>query len=389
VGSLRSISKPYLEPIELQQHVSDLSNILSQLQDEIILRFSDLIADVEQGKVSEHVLKDEIEKLLMQHKGWFNIDQIKMQLFNQLFGYGILQQHIEDQSISDIDVLKYNYALVKRNGIWERVDCTFASDREFERFCKLIIIRNGGMLNDADSHCRVSDSKFRLRINASIPPRNVFGSTLNIRKHRMSQLDLKALVGLNLLTSEQCSLIQQYNKEKRSVLICGKGGAGKTTLLSGILSNVDEMERVLICESDVEIYPQGPNMISQTIKKDYLGGISRKLSHLIQDGLTMSLDTYCVGEIIGEEAWELIQAGLTDHRILATIHASSCEDVIYRILGLIDQKSGKSTDLVIEMICRSIEIIIYVNQFKIKEIVQIQGYDHSKKRPILKEIGLW
>lgn len=383
MGTVNTLLKPYKEEVALEPHISNMTRVLNQLQDEIISNFSELIADVESGHVSDHLLKSEIDKLVTRHRGWFDVDQVKTTLFNQLFGYGFLQALIEDDDITDIDVLRHDYVLIKKFGNWHEVDISFNTTEELLRYCKLIITRNGGMLNDADSHCRVSDSKYKLRINATIPPRNVLTPTLNIRKHRQGVLTLEDLLNLKMITQEDHLKLKEMNRLKKSILICGKGGAGKTTLLSGILSDVHKRERVLICESDIEIYPQRPNMISQTIKKSYLGGISRQLSDLINDGLTMSLDTYCVGEIIGEEAWDLIQAGLTDHRVLGTIHANGSRDVFFRLYGMMAKGIHLSESTLMEMICRSIDVIIYVNTFRIEEITYVKGYDRALKEPRL------
>ena len=60
----------------------------------------------------------------------------------------------------------------------------FGSEKIFDTYCKLVAIRNGGILNENDSHCRVTDERYRLRINVSIRPRNISGPAISIRKHR-------------------------------------------------------------------------------------------------------------------------------------------------------------------------------------------------------------
>jgi len=382
---LTTLSKPMNQTKKAATYTDD-AQLISQLQDEIILKFSDLITDIEQEKLPEHLLKSEIHKLVEMHKGIFNIENIKQQLFDRLFGYGFLQPLVEDRSISDIDVLRYDYILIKREGRLILSDLKFEDEATFERYCRLVIIRNGGMLNEVDSHCRVSDTKYALRINASIKPRNTSGATLSIRKHPIECYTLENLVDMRFMTRIQKDKMLQYNQGKKNIIICGKGGSGKTTLLRSLLNTVDEFERVLICESDQEVYPQKPNVISQCIKKDYLGGSKRTLEMLIKDGLTMSLDTYCIGEITGVEAWDLIQAGHTDHRILSTVHASSPEDLFLRILAMIENRTRLSELTLLRMIVNSIDVIVYLNRFQISRIVEVCGFDDVKRTPILEDI---
>lgn len=69
-------------------------------------------------------------------------------------------------------------------------DCPsfFWRRRKFLNFSKLVVIRNGGIINEKDCHARVSDSKFKLRINVTIGPRNVSGPSMTIRKHRQNPM---------------------------------------------------------------------------------------------------------------------------------------------------------------------------------------------------------
>ena len=384
---------------ETQAKLNDQNTIQSEilvnkLLDEIVIRFSSLIADVEDHKVDENILKNEIGKLVDEQKGHFNLEAIKKSLFNTIYGYGDLQKYIDDPEISDIDASTFDYFTIKRKGIIEEIDYKFESESAFERYCRLLIIRNGGVINEIDNHCRVSDVKNHLRINVCISPRNTSGTSLTIRKHLQESLSLDDLQALDMLNAESRAVIDKLIYSKASILICGKGGAGKTTLLRAIIEASHLNERILICESDVELLPKRKNCISQSIKKMNLGGKRITLNDLIRDGLTMSLDSYCIGELTGAEAWEFIKAGNTDHRILGTIHANNSKDSILRLLTLIETETRLSEDTLRLLIHESIQYIVYVANFKVIEIAElsVSGQVPSIKMPYqfkrLKEIAL-
>lgn len=348
-----------------------------KLLDEIVLKFSSLIADVEDGKVDEMILKNEIGKLVDEQKGHFNLDLIKRSIFNTIYGYGDLQAYIDDPEISDIDAATYDYFTVKIRGKVKALDFKFDSEKAFERFCKLLIIRNGGVINEVDNHSRVSDIKNRLRINVCISPRNTSGTSLTIRKHVKEGYSLDQLQELKMLDFQSRAWIDTIIKNRSSVIISGKGGAGKTTLLRALIESAPLEERILICESDVEIAPHRKNCISQSIKKMHLGGKLITLNDLIRDGLTMSLDSYCIGELTGNEAWEFIKAGNTDHRILGTIHANSSQDTIFRLLTLIESETRLSEETLKQMIYESLEYIVYISQFKVCEIAVLSVIENK------------
>ncbi|OJV62927.1 MAG: hypothetical protein BGO41_09485 [Clostridiales bacterium 38-18] len=378
MGVLNSLIEPFdtSRQIELKTNLS----VVNELIDELMFNFATLIADVEEGRVNELVLKMEIEKKINKQKGVFDPEEMKRIIFDTIYGYGILQPLVMDNDISDIDVPHYDYILIKRKGNQERIDLKFENEKSFTRFCKLLITRNGGVINEVDNHCRVSDHHHFLRINVCISPRNNTGTSLNIRKHTIIAYKWEELQSLGFLDSMSSSLLKKMNEEKKNLLICGKGAAGKTTLLRTLIDSGDELERMLICETDSEIYPQKRNAISQKIKKSEIGGKSLELKDLIREGLTMSLDTYCIGEIIGEESWDFIQAGYTDHRIIGTIHGSNVVGALDRMVMLIENCTRIPYEKLAEMIANTLDYVIYLKDFQVMNISRISGFDMDKRK---------
>ncbi|OQY10662.1 MAG: hypothetical protein B6I28_00635 [Fusobacteriia bacterium 4572_132] len=358
-----------------KEKIYNYVTLSEELSSEILRVNPNLVSEVSAGTVKREILEKEIIKLI--DKKGINIDRdiVIKEVFSYMFGYGILQKYVEDEEITDIDGSRYNYFTIKKDGKKYKADISFGSEEEFDKFCKLIIIRNGGIINENDSHSRISDENYRLRINVSIKPRNITGTSINIRKHKRKSYTLNELKNLKMIDQDAQKLLEKFAKSNKRIIFSGKGAAGKTTLLRAYIKNIDKMERILFCESDAEIYPESENFISQKIKKESFGGKRVTLKDLINDGLTMSLDGYCVGELIGEETWDFLKAGYTDHKILATIHAISAKDTLYRLLMLVENTvSGLSEKTIKRIIANSIDIIVYLKEFKVKEIIKINGY---------------
>jgi pilus assembly protein CpaF len=360
------------------KNISDINVIVSNITFNILKEVPGLVADVANGMVDKKVLETAIIKDIDRnryHYGLFRNELIK-KVFNFMFGYGELQQYIENEEISDIDGTRYNEFVLKRNGIREKMQVNFGNEKIFDTYCKLIAVRNGGILNENDSHCRVTDEKYRLRINVSIKPRNLVSPSINIRKHRKVSYTVNDLVNLEMIDQKIEDFLKKLAFSDASVLFCGKGAVGKTTLMRAFINILPVMERVLITESDAEIYPDKPYCIEQRIKKENEGGRPVTLRELVRDGLTMSLDTYCIGEIVGDEAWEYIKASFTGHRCIATTHAESCTDAFMRLLTLSrGANTGESEKTIKEIMARGIDVIFHIKNFKVAEIVEVTGYD--------------
>ncbi len=346
----------------------DRKDYIYELQDELANDLSALIAGVETGEIHKSVLMREIERRISEKADVKNKVATTALIIDNIYGYGWLQKYIEDPSITDIDMLNYDSVMIRRNGRYEFVPSEFENEKHLKRFLRYIVIRNGGVINEAEPHCRVADKNYKLRINACIAPRNSTGASLTIRKHSANTLSLDDLEARGMFDTATKRLIEESCEQKKNILICGKGAAGKTTLLRAIIEQASEFERILICEKDAEIFPDRKNCIVQRISKRVNGADEHDLNSLIEEGLTMSLDTYCIGEITGREAWPLVKAGFSDHRTLATIHAQSAKDAVDRLLMLCVDDNRLSEEKIREMILKTIDIIFYLKNFKLEEV---------------------
>ncbi|HOJ80089.1 MAG TPA: ATPase, T2SS/T4P/T4SS family, partial [Clostridiales bacterium] len=204
---------------------------------------------------------------------------------------------------------------------------------------------------------------------------------------RKNSYTIKDLKRLGMLDDELEALLRRLAASDASVLFCGKGADGKTTLMRAFINILPEMERVLIVESDAEIYPDKPYCIEQRIKKKNEGGRPVTLKDLVLDGLTMSLDTYCVGEITGDEAWEFVKAAFSGHRGIATTHSESAEDAFGRLLTLSKGANiGESEKTIKEVLGRSIDVIFYLKEFRVVEVLEVLGYDGQTDRFVYKRL---
>lgn len=361
----------------------NINSLVSAIAIDILTNDPMLVANVSSGKTAKSSLETAILHSAENKRENFGFyqDELLKRVLDFMFGYGPLQELIENDEITDIDGTLYNEFSVKINGKRIPVKVGFRDEKTFDTYCRLVIIRNGGIINENDSHCRVVDEKHRLRINVSIPPRNITGPNICIRKHREKAYSFEDLKELKMINEENAEIIRGLAKSDSSVIFSGKGASGKTTLLRAFITMMPEMERLLVLESDSEIYPQKPYCISQRIKKSNEGGRIVTLKELVADGLTMSLDTYCVGEIVGDEAWEFLRAAFSGHRCLATTHSESASDTMDRILTLARPASfGESEKILKKMAGKGVDYIVYMKNFRVEEIIKVKDYMGNEDR---------
>lgn len=379
--------KSLYEPIDVEkQNDGSISVPLGKLAmliaGEIISEKPHLVIGAHADQNKRKIIQREIVKIMDRDSYYHSGGRQSMisGIFDFMFGYGVLQKFIDDDDISDIDGTAYDEFSITKNGKRIAVDVNFGDSQSFGVYCRLMAVRNGGFLNEDNTHCRVADLSRRLRINVSIPPRNVSGPAISIRKHKKKAYTTQQLKQLGMINDNIVDILSNAAQKGKSVLFCGKGAAGKTTILRTFLNWIPEMERVLVVESDAEIYPEKKFCIEQRTKKDGEGGRPVTLEMLIKDGLTMSLDTYCVGEIVGGEAYPFIQASCTGHRVLGTVHSDSAQDALSRIVSLsLRNSQGESVETMMHYAARGIDMVVYLNDFKVENICEIKVSESGKQ----------
>ncbi len=113
-------------------------------------------------------------------------------------------------------------------------------------------------------------------------------------------------------------------------LVCGPTGSGKTTTVHSCLKHLNSGEvNIMTLEDPVEYIMAGINQIQvgEDIGLDFVSGLKMILR--------LNPDIVFVGEIRDAQTAEIaIQASLTGHLVISTVHARNCVGALYRLLDL-------------------------------------------------------
>ena len=122
----------------------------------------------------------------------------------------------------------------------------------------------------------------------------------------------------------------RVNSDHGIALVTGPTGSGKTTTLYAALAEADSTQRnVLTIEDPIEYQLAGVSQTQVNVKKGmtFAGGLR---SILRQDP-----DVIMVGEIRDRETAEIaIQAALTGHLVLSTLHTNDAASAVTRLVDL-------------------------------------------------------
>lgn len=151
----------------------------------------------------------------------------------------------------------------------------------------------------------------------------------------------KKLSSLEFSKDIQNNLASIKNLTQGLVLICGPTGSGKTTTLYSLIKDMDlQSKKIITVEDPVEYKIKGVQQINVNEKIDL------DFTTVLKNILRQDPDVIFIGEIRDANSLNIaIQASLTGHLVLSTIHSSSALNSISRLLELKAESFLLSTTL--------------------------------------------
>ena len=175
------------------------------------------------------------------------------------------------------------------------------------------------------------------RVNAIIPPLALDGPSLSIRRFGTGPLTANQLVELKSISPEMMEVLAAAVRARISILISGGTGAGKTTLLNILSPYIPESERIITIEDAAELQLAQENLVRlETRPPNIEGQGAVRQRQLLINSLRMRPDRIIIGEVRGEEAFDMLQAMNTGHEgSMTTIHANTPRDALTRLESMV------------------------------------------------------
>jgi pilus assembly protein CpaF len=263
-------------------------------------------------------------------------DQLQADLLDEVFGYGPLEPLLKDPTISDILVNRRDLVYIERAGVLEKIDTKFRDDRHLLQIIDRIVGAVGRRIDESSPmvDARLPDGS---RVNAIIPPLALDGPALSIRRFGAVPLNADKLLALKSISPEMLEILTSAVKARISVLISGGTGAGKTTFLNMLSHYIPESERLVTIEDAAELQIQQENVVRlETRPPNVEGNGAVRQRQLLINSLRMRPDRIIIGEVRGEEAFDMLQAMNTGHEgSMTTIHANTCRDALARLESMV------------------------------------------------------
>ena len=311
-------------------------------------------------------------------------EALRTELFNSIRKLDILQELIDDDSVTEIMVNGTEGIFLERNGrllCWEK---KITSKEKLEDMVQQIAGRCNRIVNESVpvADARLSDGS---RVSLVLPPVALNGPVITIRRFPKNPIHMDRLVELGAVTTEAAAFLRALVRSGYNIFISGGTGSGKTTFLNALSDFIPKEERIITIEDNAELQIQGAeNLVRLEARQANTEGTnSVTIRDLIKASLRMRPDRIVVGEVRGEEALDMIQSMNTGHDgSLSTGHANSPRDMLSRLETMILMAMELPLSAIRRQIASAVDILIHLGRMrdrsrKVMEIVEITGYDRA------------
>ena len=267
-------------------------------------------------------------------------ERLAREILDEIFGLGPLEPLLKDPTVSDILVNRFDKVYVEREGKIEPTGLSFKDDAHLMQIIDRIVSRVGRRVDESSPmvDARLADGS---RVNAIIPPLAIDGPCLSIRRFGRDPVTARNMIENKTLTEPMLELLSAMVKGRLNLLISGGTGAGKTTLLNVLSGYIPNSDRIVTIEDAAELQLHQEHVVRlETRPPNIEGKGAVRQRQLVINSLRMRPDRIIVGEVRGEEAFDMLQAMNTGHEgSLTTVHANSPRDALSRLESMFSMAS--------------------------------------------------
>ena len=343
-------------------------------------------------ELSDQEILDEIDQLILSGTPEVCLSlkekvELRQELFHSVRKLDVLQELIEDETVTEIMVNGPDAIFVERKGKLKKWDKCFTSREKLEDVIQQIVGRCNRVVNEA---MPIADARLEngARVNAVIQPVALNGPILTIRRFPDTPVTMEKLISLGSLPRECAEFLAVLVKARYSIVIGGGTGSGKTTFLGALSEYIPSDERIITIEDNAELKIQGiPNLVQLEAKMANVEGASSiTIRDLIKAALRMRPDRIVVGEVRGGEAVDMLQALNTGHEgSLSTAHANSARDMLSRLETMILMGVELPLEAIRRQIASGVDILIHLGRMrdksrKVLEITEVCGFEDHEIR---------
>lgn len=312
--------------------------------------------------------------------------QLSRELFNSFRRLDILQDLIEDDTITEIMINGTENIFYEKEGRIFHSDRRFLSENRLLDVIQQIVGESNRYVNESSPivDARLNDGS---RVNVVLRPAAVNGPIVTIRKIPKEAVTMEQLIELGSITREAAEYVKMLVRAKYNIFVSGGTGAGKTTFLNAMSDFIPKDERIITIEDNAELQIRGvENLVRLEARNANLEGEGAiTIRDLIRSALRMRPDRIIVGEVRGDETVDMISSAMLNGHSgsMSTGHANNPADMLYRLETMMLMGIDLPLAAIQRQIASALDIIVHLGRLrdksrKVLQIEEILGYQDGE-----------
>ena len=296
--------------------------------------------------------------------------QLIDRLYSEMVEYSILTPYLGHPDLDEININSWDdITLNWSDGRIEKLKEHFRDPSHAVDIVKRLL-HHSGMIIDNAKPLAQGLLPNNTRITAIKTPivDECCGISASIRLLHPQRIDRKCIIESGMATEEMIEFLESCIRYGTSELVVGRTNSGKTTLVNALLASIPDNKRIYSLESGArELFLVKKNEKGE-IQNNVVHTISRQSENssfnvsqenLVEAALRFDPDLIVVGEVRDAEAHATVEASLTGHTVITTVHSGPAESAHARVSLLCQRRFQLGMQVSLEQVRQAFPIIAY------------------------------
>ncbi|MBQ7444557.1 MAG: CpaF family protein [Clostridia bacterium] len=368
----------------------EYAEILRLTQEYISKYYSQALVDRSAGKY----LRSYVEKYLRDADiaaDGYSLQELADAMVNEMSGYSILTPLLSSDDLEEININGWDdIAVTKRDGSVVKLEKAFLGKQHAIDIVKRLL-SHSGMVIDSATPVAQGHLPGNTRITALKSPvvDDERGIAVSIRILRPASIKVRQLLESGFATEEMLDFLCVCARYGVPFVISGATSSGKTTLLNAVLESLPDSKRIFTIESgsrELSLIRRNDGRIVNNVVHSLSRPSDNEAYDITQEDLLVAAlrfdpDVICVGEMRDSECYSAVEASLTGHTVISTVHSGAGELCHTRIALLCQKKFAIDFRTSLSQAAQAFPVVVYThklenNERKIMDITEC-GVDPS------------
>ena len=344
-----------------------------------------------EGQAQDERIQEMIDEEIVEEsrRSCFPLEErlaLRRRLFNSLRRLDVIQELLDDETVTEIMVNGPDSIFVERAGKLFKWEKSFSSREKLEDVIQQIVSRVNRTVNEASPivDARLEDGS---RVNVVLRAAAIDGPAVTIRKFGKEAFSLAYLVKLGTITEEAADFLKECVRCRKNIFVSGGTGSGKTTFLNALSAWIPGDERIITIEDSAELKLQNLENLVRLEARRSSGEGEQEITvrDLIKTALRMRPSRIIVGEVRDGACLDMLQAMNTGHDgSLSTGHGRSAKDMLARLETMAMMGGDLPLSAIREQIASAIDIMVHLTRERdgsrrVETILGVKSYDRSRE----------